>query len=112
MKNSFEFPFEGRRGRNENSLRGALVNLLNIGVAHSDAVKFTFFVTNATNFHSDGAIVAYDPTLPAPTRRTGKNVLQVWPFGASMPSTVIGGCTQFDRAYIRARQYAYDLTGA
>lgn len=104
MKHYIKFPFVGGRGRNESNLRNSLVTLLNN--AQNDYV-FSTFTTNATNFHSDGCIFVVKNGDKAHNRYS-KTVIEYWNYGGSLPSCYPNGITDFDSAYISARQFIRD----
>ncbi len=102
-----EFPFYGHKGYAETNLRGSLVSLLN---AAQDQFTFSTFTTNATNFHSDGCIYVVKRGETA-RNRYSKNVIEYWAYGSSLPSVFANGCTQFDTAYIAAREFIRENCG-
>jgi len=107
MNTKFEFPFYGSRGRGELNLRRELVQLLNN--AQND-YTFGTFETHATNFHCDGCIYAVKNGTVAHNRNS-KTVVFCREYGASLPSVYRNRETQFDDAYISARNFIREYCG-
>lgn len=106
-KMRFDFPFYGGRGSGEIALRYKLVCLLN---ECQNKYTFGIFTTNATKFHSDGCIYAVKKGTIAYNRKS-ETVVFCHEYGASIPSVFSDGVTNFDRAYIHAREFIAENCG-